>query len=283
MQHKVEICGVNTSKLKVLKNEETRALLLKAKEGDQQAREELISGNLRLVLSVIQRFSNRGENADDLFQVGCIGLMKAIDNFNTDLDVKFSTYGVPMIIGEIRRYLRDNSTMRVSRAMRDTAYKVLQAKEAYIAQHQKEPTVEEIANILDIKREEVVFALDAILEPVSLYEPVYSDSGDTICVMDQVRDSKNTDEMWLERIALKEAVSHLSEREKKILSMRFFQGKTQMEVSAEIGISQAQVSRLENNALMQIRNCLLYTRLTDRVRRPLKNSCGENTFRQWRG
>ena len=253
MQHKVEICGVNTSKLKVLKNEETRALLLKAKEGDQQAREELISGNLRLVLSVIQRFSNRGENADDLFQVGCIGLMKAIDNFNTDLDVKFSTYGVPMIIGEIRRYLRDNSTMRVSRAMRDTAYKVLQAKEAYIAQHQKEPTVEEIANILDIKREEVVFALDAILEPVSLYEPVYSVSGDTICVMDQVRDSKNTDEMWLERIALKEAVSHLSEREKKILSMRFFQGKTQMEVSAEIGISQAQVSRLEKNALRQIR------------------------------
>ena len=253
MQHKGEICGVNTSKLKVLKNEETRALLLRAKEGDQQAREELISGNLRLVLSVIQRFSNRGENADDLFQVGCIGLMKAIDNFNTDLDVKFSTYGVPMIIGEIRRYLRDNSTMRVSRAMRDTAYKVLQAKEAYIAQHQKEPTVEEIANILDIKREEVVFALDAILEPVSLYEPVYSDSGDTICVMDQVRDSKNTDEMWLERIALKEAVSHLSEREKKILSMRFFQGKTQMEVSAEIGISQAQVSRLEKNALRQIR------------------------------
>lgn len=253
MQHKVEICGVNTSKLKVLKNEETRALLLKAKEGDQQAREELISGNLRLVLSVIQRFSNRSENADDLFQVGCIGLMKAIDNFNTDLDVKFSTYGVPMIIGEIRRYLRDNSTMRVSRAMRDTAYKVLQAKEAYIAQHQKEPTVEEIANILDIKREEVVFALDAILEPVSLYEPVYSDSGDTICVMDQVRDSKNTDEMWLERIALKEAVAHLSEREKKILSMRFFQGKTQMEVSAEIGISQAQVSRLEKNALRQIR------------------------------
>ena len=252
MQHKVEICGVNTSKLKVLKNEETRALLLRAKEGDQQAREELISGNLRLVLSVIQRFSNRGENADDLFQVGCIGLMKAIDNFNTDLDVKFSTYGVPMIIGEIRRYLRDNSTMRVSRAMRDTAYKVLQAKEAYIAQHQKEPTVEEIANILDIKREEVVFALDAILEPVSLYEPVYSDSGDTICVMDQVRDSKNTDEMWLERIALKEAVSHLSEREKKILSMRFFQGKTQMEVSAEIGISQAQVSRLEKGAINTI-------------------------------
>jgi len=253
MQHKVEICGVNTAKLKVLKSDETRALLLRARDGDQQAREELISGNLRLVLSVIQRFSNRGENADDLFQVGCIGLIKAIDNFNTDLDVKFSTYGVPMIVGEIRRYLRDNSTMRVSRAMRDTAYKVLQAKEAYMAQHQKEPTIEEIAKLLGIKREEVVFALDAILEPVSLYEPVYSDSGDTICVMDQVKDSKNTDEMWLERIALREAVSHLSERERKILSMRFFQGKTQMEVSAEIGISQAQVSRLEKNALKQIR------------------------------
>lgn len=253
MQHKVEICGVNTSKLKVLKNEETQALLLRAKAGDKQAREELISGNLRLVLSVIQRFTNRGENADDLFQVGCIGLIKAIDNFNTDLDVRFSTYGVPMIVGEIRRYLRDNSTMRVSRAMRDTAYKVLQAKEAYMAQHQKEPTVEEIAKILDIKREDVVFALDAILEPVSLYDPVYSDSGDTICVMDQVKDKKNTDEMWLERIALKEAVSHLSDREQKILSMRFFQGKTQMEVSTEIGISQAQVSRLEKNALRQIR------------------------------
>ena len=253
MQHKVEICGVNTAKLKVLKNEETQQLLRRAKAGDTAAREELISGNLRMVLSVIQRFVNRGENADDLFQVGCIGLIKAIDNFNTDLDVKFSTYGVPMIIGEIRRYLRDNSTMRVSRAMRDTAYRVLQAKEAYMAKHQKEPTVEEIAQMLGLKREEVVFALDAILEPVSLYEPVYSDSGDTICVMDQVKDSKNTDEMWLERIALKEAVSHLGERERKILSMRFFQGKTQMEVSNEIGISQAQVSRLEKNALRQIR------------------------------
>ena len=253
MQHKVEICGVNTAKLKVLKSSETQALLLRAKAGDNQAREELIAGNLRLVLSVIQRFANRGENADDLFQVGCIGLIKAIDNFNTDLDVKFSTYGVPMIVGEIRRYLRDNSTMRVSRAMRDTAYKVLQAKEAYMAQHQKEPTVDEIAKILDIKREDVVFALDAILEPVSLYEPVYSDSGDTICVMDQVKDNKNNDEMWVERIALKEAVGHLTERERKILSMRFFQGKTQMEVSAEIGISQAQVSRLEKNALRQIR------------------------------
>ena len=250
---KVEICGVNTARLKVLKNDEMMELLRRTREGDMAAREEMISGNLRLVLSVIQRFVNRGENADDLFQVGCIGLIKAIDNFNTDLDVKFSTYGVPMIIGEIRRYLRDNSTMRVSRAMRDTAYRVLQAKEAYMAKHQKEPTVEEIAQMLGLKREEVVFALDAILEPVSLYEPVYSDSGDTICVMDQVKDSKNTDEMWLERIALKEAVSHLGERERKILSMRFFQGKTQMEVSNEIGISQAQVSRLEKNALRQIR------------------------------
>ena len=253
MQHKVEICGVNTAKLKVLKSDETRDLLLRAKAGDTQAREELIAGNLRLVLSVIQRFANRGENADDLFQVGCIGLIKAIDNFNTDLDVKFSTYGVPMIVGEIRRYLRDNSTMRVSRSMRDTAYKVLQAKEAYMAQYQKEPTVDEIAKLLDIRREDVVLALDAILEPVSLYEPVYSDSGDTICVMDQVKDNKTNDEMWVERIALKEAVGHLTERERKILSMRFFQGKTQMEVSAEIGISQAQVSRLEKNALRQIR------------------------------
>ena len=253
MQHKVEICGVNTAKLKVLKSSETQALLLKAKAGDAAAREELIAGNLRLVLSVIQRFANRGENADDLFQVGCIGLIKAIDNFNTDLDVKFSTYGVPMIVGEIRRYLRDNSTIRVSRAMRDTAYKVLQAKEAFMAQHQREPSIEEIAKILDVKREDVVTALDAILEPVSLYEPVYSDSGDTVCVMDQVKDNKNNDEMWVERIALKEAVGHLTERERKILSMRFFQGKTQMEVSAEIGISQAQVSRLEKNALRQIR------------------------------
>ena len=253
MQNKVELCGVNTAKLKVLKNEETQALLRRAKAGDRQAREELIAGNLRLVLSVIHKFSNRGENMDDLFQVGCIGLIKAIDNFNTDLDVRFSTYGVPMIVGEIRRYLRDNSTMRVSRAMRDTAYKVLQAKEAYLAKHQKEPTVDEIARILDIKREDVVFALDAILDPVSLYEPVYSDGGDTICVMDQVKDSKNTDEMWLERIALKEAVSSLTPREQKILCMRFYHSKTQMEVSEEIGISQAQVSRLEKNALRQIR------------------------------
>ena len=253
MRGRVEICGINTAKLPVLKHEENMALLRRVKQGDEQARQELICGNLRLVLSVIQRFANRGENADDLFQVGCIGLIKAIDNFNTDLDVRFSTYGVPMIVGEIRRYLRDNSTMRVSRAMRDTAYKVLQAKEAYMAKHQKEPTVEEIARILGIKREDAVFALDAIVDPVSLYEPVYSDSGDTICVMDQVRDSKNTDENWLEHIALREAVSHLTEREQKILAMRFYQSKTQMEVSEEIGISQAQVSRLEKNALRQIR------------------------------
>ena len=256
MQNKVEICGVNTSKLKVLKNDETQALLLRAKQGDMKAREELIAGNLRLVLSVIQRFANRGENADDLFQVGCIGLIKAIDNFNTDLDVRFSTYGVPMIVGEIRRYLRDNSTMRVSRAMRDTAYKVLQAKEAYMAEHQREPTVDEIARMLELKREDVVFALDAIVDPVSLYEPVYSDSGDTICVMDQVRDSKNTDENWLEQIALREAIAKLSDREKRILSLRFFQGKTQMEVSTEVGISQAQVSRREKNALRQIKKDL---------------------------
>lgn len=256
MQGKVEICGVNTAKLKVLKNEETTELLKRTKQGDMKAREELIAGNLRLVLSVIQKFTNRGENVDDLFQVGCIGLIKAIDNFNTDLDVRFSTYGVPMIVGEIRRYLRDNSTMRVSRAMRDTAYKVLQAKEAYMAEHQREPTVDEIARMLELKREEVVFALDAIVDPVSLYEPVYSDSGDTICVMDQVRDSKNTDENWLEQIALREAIAKLSDREKRILSLRFFQGKTQMEVSTEVGISQAQVSRLEKNALRQIKKDL---------------------------
>ena len=256
MQGKVEIAGVNTSKLKVLKNDELVELLRKTKEGDMEAREKLIAGNLRLVLSVIQRFDRRGENVDDLFQVGCIGLMKAIDNFNVDLDVKFSTYGVPMIMGEIRRYLRDNSSMRVSRSMRDTAYKVLQAKEQFMAQNQREPTLEEIAKILDTKREDVVFALEAITDPVSLYEPVYSDSGDAVTVMDQVKDSKNTDESWLERIALKDAVAKLPEREKRILALRFFQGKTQMEVSAEVGISQAQVSRLEKSALEQIRKNL---------------------------
>ncbi len=256
MQGKVEICGVNNAKLKVLKNEETIELLKRTKQGDMEAREQLIAGNLRLVLSVIQRFSNRGENVDDLFQVGCIGLIKAIDNFNVELDVRFSTYGVPMIIGEIRRYLRDNSAVRVSRSMRDTAYKVLQAKEKFMAEQQREPSVDEIAKLLDIKREDVVFALDAIVDPVSLYEPVYDHGGDTICVMDQVKDSKNTDESWLEQIALKEAIAHLSERERHILNLRFFEGKTQMEVSAEVGISQAQVSRLEKNAINQIKKSL---------------------------
>lgn len=256
MYNKVELCGVNTAELPILSEQEKRDLLTRARAGDKEARQSMIEGNLRLVLSVVQRFSQRGENMDDLFQVGCIGLIKAIDNFNTDLDVRFSTYGVPMIVGEIRRYLRDNSTMRVSRAMRDTAYKVLQAKEAYMAEHQREPTVDEIARMLELKREEVVFALDAIVDPVSLYEPVYSDSGDTICVMDQVRDSKNTDENWLEQIALREAIAKLSDREKRILSLRFFQGKTQMEVSTEVGISQAQVSRLEKNALRQIKKDL---------------------------
>lgn len=256
MQGKVEICGVNTAKLKVLKNEETMALLRRAKKGDTAAREELISGNLRLVLSVIQKFSNRGENVDDLFQVGCIGLIKAIDNFNMDLDVRFSTYGVPMIVGEIRRYLRDNSAMRVSRSMRDTAYKVLQAKEHFMAENHREPTVDEIAKKLEVRREDVVFAMDAIVDPVSLYEPIYSDGGDTICVMDQVKDSKNTDESWLEHIALKEAIARLSERERHILNLRFFEGKTQMEVSGEVGISQAQVSRLEKSAISQIKKNL---------------------------
>ncbi len=253
MQGKVEICGVNTAKLKVLKNDEMMELLRRTKEGDQAAREKLIEGNLRLVLSVIQRFDRRGENADDLFQVGCIGLIKAIDNFNVDLDVKFSTYGVPMIIGEIRRYLRDNSSVRVSRSMRDTAYKVLQAKEAFMAEHQREPTMEEIAKMLELRREDVVMALEAITDPVSLFEPVYSESGDAVCVMDQVKDVKNTDESWLDKIALKDAVDKLPEREKRILALRFFQGKTQMEVSTEVGISQAQVSRLEKSALEQIR------------------------------
>ena len=253
MQGKVEICGVNTAKLKVLKNDETMELLRRTKDGDQNARAQLIEGNLRLVLSVIQKFSNRGENADDLFQVGCVGLIKAIDNFDISQPVRFSTYGVPMIIGEIRRYLRDNSAIRVSRSTRDTAYRVLQVRERLIAQQQREPTVEQIAKELGIPREEVVFAMDAVVDPVSLYEPVYADSGDTVCVMDQVRDTKNTDEHWLDRIALKEAVRVLTDREKRILSLRFYEGKTQMEVSAEVGISQAQVSRLEKGAINTIR------------------------------
>ena len=253
MQGKVEIAGVNTARLKVLKNEETMALLRRTKEGDQEARRQLIEGNLRLVLSVIQRFASRGENADDLFQVGCVGLIKAIDNFDINQPVRFSTYGVPMIIGEIRRYLRDNSAIRVSRSMRDTAYRVLQARDRLMAQTQREPTVEQIAKELDIPREEVVFAMDAIVDPVSLYEPVYADGGDAICVMDQVKDNKNTDESWTDRIALKDAMKLLDDRERRILSLRFYEGKTQMEVSAEVGISQAQVSRLEKGAINTIK------------------------------
>jgi len=253
MLSKVEICGVNTAKLKVLKNDEIDKLLRKSKEKDAAAREELIAGNLRLVLSVVQRFINRGEAADDLFQVGCVGLIKAIDNFDITQNVRFSTYAVPMIIGEIRRYLRDNSSIRVSRSMRDTAYKALQVKERMMSENQREPTVDAIAKEMAVPREDVVFALDAIMNPLSLYEPIYSDSGDTICVMDQVRDNKMSDEKWLEKIALTEAIKKLGAREKKILQMRFFEGKTQMEVAGEIGISQAQVSRLEKNALSSIK------------------------------
>ena len=251
MQGKVEICGVNTSRLKVLKSSETRELLIKSHEGDKEAREKLISGNLRLVLSVIQRFNNRGENPDDLFQVGCIGLMKAIDHFDVNQGVQFSTYGVPMIIGEVRRFLRDNNSVRVSRSMRDTAYKAIQCKEKLTAENGKEPTVEEISRELDMKREDVVVALEALVEPVSLYEPVFSDGGDTIYIMDQVGDGNDGD--WLEEIAIKQAIRNLGEREKKILSMRFLDGKTQMEVANEIGISQAQVSRLEKGALGKIK------------------------------
>ena len=253
MLGKVEICGVNTAKLPTLTAAETDALLRRAKNGDSAARERLVEGNLRLVLSVLQRFSGRGENADDLFQVGCVGLLKAIDNFDISQNVRFSTYGVPMIIGEIRRYLRDNSSIRVSRSMRDTAYRVLQAREKLQREQQREPTVEQIARELDIPREEVVFAMDAVCDPVSLFEPIYSDSGDAVCVMDQVRDSRNTDEDWLEQIALKEAMSRLSARERLILALRYSDGKTQMEVSGEIGISQAQVSRLEKNAIKSIK------------------------------
>ena len=253
MLGKVEICGVNTAKLPTLTAAETDALLRRAKNGDSAARERLVEGNLRLVLSVLQRFSGRGENADDLFQVGCVGLLKAIDNFDISQNVRFSTYGVPMIIGEIRRYLRDNSANRVSRSMRDTAYRVLQAREKLQREQQREPTVEQIARELGIPREEVVFAMDAVCDPVSLFEPIYSDSGDAVCVMDQVRDSRNTDEDWLEQIALKEAMSRLSARERLILTLRYSDGKTQMEVSSEIGISQAQVSRLEKNAIKSIK------------------------------
>jgi len=257
VQGKVEICGVNTSKLPVLKSEETQALLRRAQAGDAQAREELISGNLRLVLSVIQKFVSRGENADDLFQVGCIGLIKAIDNFDTNQMVKFSTYGVPMIAGEIRRYLRDNSAVRVSRSMRDTAYRILQAKEKLTGEIGREPTLDEISRALEIRREEIVFALDAISEPVSLFEPIYTDGGESVCVMDQVGDTQNTDESWLEKLAISDAIARLTEREKSILALRFYRGKTQMEVAAMVGISQAQVSRLEKNAIGQIKKNIL--------------------------
>ncbi|ADL51593.1 RNA polymerase sporulation sigma factor SigG [Clostridium cellulovorans] len=253
MINKVEICGVNTSKLPVLKEHEMRELLDKMKAGDYISREKFIRGNLRLVLSVIQRFNNRGENADDLFQVGCIGLIKALDNFDLTQNVKFSTYAVPMIIGEIRRYLRDNNSIRVSRSLRDIAYRALQVRDKLLTENNKEPTVYQIAKELDVAKEEVIFALDAIQEPVSLFEPIYHDGGDAIYVMDQISDSKNLDESWLENIAIKEAMKRLSDREKLILNMRFFDGRTQMEVADEIGISQAQVSRLEKNALRHMR------------------------------
>ena len=251
--NKVEICGVDTSKLPTLSHERMRELLERAHAGDSRARDELIHANLRLVLSVIQRFQNRGENVDDLFQVGCIGLMKGLDNFDLSMNVRLSTYCVPMIIGEIRRYLRDNNPIRVSRSMRDTAYRALQAKEAFIREHQREPTITELAQAMDMKKEDVVFALDAISDPVSLYEPVWGEEGDALCVMDQVGDTKNTDERWLDQIALKEAINSLSEREKRIVHMRFFEGRTQMEVASAIHISQAQVSRLEKGALARIR------------------------------
>ena len=249
--NKVSICGVDTSKLPLMKEAEKSRLLKEVKNGSEQARQELINGNLRLVLSVIQRFTGRGENPDDLFQVGCIGLMKAIDNFDITQNVRFSTYAVPMIIGEIRRYLRDNNSIRVSRSIKDTAYKAMQVKEKIMAETQEEPTVQQIAEKLGIPSEDVVIALESIVNPISLYDPVYSDGGDTIYVLDQVGDN-NDDNNWLDEIALKEAIKNLSDREKKILSLRFMQGMTQMEVSEEIGISQAQVSRLEKGALKKI-------------------------------
>lgn len=254
--NKVEICGVNTSKLPTLSEDKKNELFIKIKAGDNNARQEFIYGNLRLVLSVLQKFNNRGENVDDLFQVGCIGLIKALDNFDTSHGVKFSTYAVPMIIGEIRRYLRDNNALRVSRSLRDIAYKALAVKERLISENSKEPTNGEIAKELGIKTSDVDKALDAIMDPVSLNEPVYHDSGDTVFVMDQVKDDKNTDDRWLEEISLKEAMARLPEREQNILSMRFFHGKTQMEIASEIGISQAQVSRLEKNAINHMKKHL---------------------------
>ena len=255
-QGKVEICGVNTAKLPVLNDKEKEALFARIKEGDESAKEEYIKGNLRLVLSVIKRFSNSNENPDDLFQIGCIGLIKAINNFNTELDVKFSTYAIPMIIGEIRRYMRDNNTIRVSRSLRDTAYKAIYAKENYVKRNLKEPTVQEIAEEIGISKEDIVFALDAIQTPMSLQEPVYNDGGDALYVMDQLSDKKNKEEKWVEDLALEAAMEHLGEREKYIIELRFFEGKTQMEVAKEIKISQAQVSRLEKNALRTMKQYL---------------------------
>ncbi len=251
--NKVEICGVNTAKLKTLTDEEKKTLLEKAKKGDSAARQELIYGNLRLVLSIIQRFTNRRENLDDLFQVGCIGLVKSVDNFNTELDVKFSTYAVPMIIGEIRRYLRDNNAIRISRSTRDLAYRALGAREELLKEKESEPTVEQIAARLGEKKESVVRAMEAIVEPISLYEPVYSENGDSLYVMDQLSDSGSSDEIWLENIVLREAMKKLSDRQRTIINMRYYQNKTQMEIAEEIGISQAQVSRLEKGALENIR------------------------------
>ena len=251
--NKVIICGVDTSKLPLLKEAQKEALLKEAKTGNNLAREELINGNLRLVLSVIQRFTARGENLDDLFQVGCIGLIKAIDNFDIEQNVRFSTYAVPMIIGEIRRYLRDNNAIRVSRSIKDTAYKAMQVKERLMRDRQNEPTVSEIAKELELPVSDVVIALESIVNPMSLYDPVYSDGGDTIYVLDQVGDN-NDDNNWLDEIALRQAIKDLSEREKHILTLRFMQGKTQMEVSREIGISQAQVSRLEKGAIDKIKS-----------------------------
>ena len=253
MQGKVEICGVNTSRLRVLSHEEMDRLLRLARAGDKKAREQLIEGNLRLVLSVIQRFEKRGESPDDLFQVGCIGLIKAISNFDPDKQVRFSTYGVPMIAGEVRRYLRDNSAIRVSRSIRDVAYRVLQCKEAMTTDLGREPRLEEIAKNLDLPVEEISQAMDAVCAPVSLYDPVYSDGGDPLTVMDQVRDTRNTDEHWMEHIALQSAFTRLNPREKQILSLRFYDGKTQMEVARIVGISQAQVSRLEKGAISAMR------------------------------
>ncbi len=253
LNNKVEICGVNTAKLPILKSDEKKALLDKILQGDEEAREKYIYGNLRLVLSIIQRFNNRGEYVDDIFQVGCIGLIKAIDNFDITQGVQFSTYAVPMIIGEIRRYLRDNNSIRVSRSLRDIAYKALQVKERLTNTTSKEPTIEEIAKEMEIPKESIIFALDAIQDPISLFEPVYHDGSDAIFVMDQVSDEKNTDINWLENLSLSEALKRLNEREKHILNLRFFEGKTQMEVADEIGISQAQVSRLEKSALKNMK------------------------------